>query len=137
MLLPPLKLAAVLHQHHFQNFIASKTKINQIEAADKQLKATRKFLEEQAAEREHERDEFTKEIERLKVVIQNRDKERGLHERTEKEVRTFLILIFILNHHENHPHAKTCTKHTKVFHLFKCTNKNTFSRNIWIGILLI
>ncbi|XP_063695962.1 A-kinase anchor protein 9 isoform X2 [Culicoides brevitarsis] len=57
----------------------------QIEAADKQLRATRKFLEEQAAEREHERDEFTKEIERLKTVIQNRDKERGVHERTEKE----------------------------------------------------
>lgn len=113
MLLPPLKLAAVLHQHHFQNFIASKTKINQIEAADKQLKATRKFLEEQAAEREHERDEFTKEIERLKVVIQNRDKERGLHERTEKEVRTFLILSFILNHHENHPHAKTFVQSTR------------------------
>uniref|UniRef100_A0A336KVR5 CSON000948 protein n=1 Tax=Culicoides sonorensis TaxID=179676 RepID=A0A336KVR5_CULSO len=57
----------------------------QIEAADKQLKATRKFLEEQAAEREHERDDFTKEIERLKAVIRDRDKERGVHERTEKE----------------------------------------------------
>lgn len=65
----------------------------QIEAADKQLKATRKFLEDQAAEREHERDEFTKEIERLKCLLRDRDKERGVHERTEKEVR------FIFHYH--------------------------------------
>ncbi|XP_055383672.1 pericentrin isoform X2 [Condylostylus longicornis] len=48
----------------------------QIDAADKQLKATRVFLEEQAAERELERDEFVKEIEKLKNLLRDKDKER-------------------------------------------------------------
>ncbi|XP_035785183.1 pericentrin-like isoform X2 [Anopheles albimanus] len=57
----------------------------QIEAADKQLKATRQFLEDQAAEREQERDEFVKEIERLRGAIREKDKERVNFERTTKE----------------------------------------------------
>ncbi|XP_030386056.1 pericentrin [Scaptodrosophila lebanonensis] len=47
----------------------------QIDTADKQLKATRLFLEEQAAEREQERDEFVREIERLKAQLRDKEKE--------------------------------------------------------------
>ncbi|XP_023178118.2 pericentrin isoform X3 [Drosophila hydei] len=50
---------------------------SQIDTADKQLKATRQFLEEQAAEREQERDEFHREIERLKVQLREKEKERS------------------------------------------------------------
>ncbi|XP_059608935.1 pericentrin isoform X2 [Phlebotomus argentipes] len=60
----------------------------QINAADKQLRATRQFLEEQAAEREVERDEFTREIERLTGQLKERDKERSSHDRLVKEVES-------------------------------------------------
>ncbi|XP_053688729.1 A-kinase anchor protein 9 isoform X2 [Sabethes cyaneus] len=60
----------------------------QIEAADKQLKATRQFLEEQAAEREQERDEFVKEIERLKSQMRDKDKDKVIFERVTKELET-------------------------------------------------
>lgn len=58
---------------------------SQIEAADKQLKATRLFLEEQAIEREHERDEFVKEIQRLKTQLREKDKDKVSFERATKE----------------------------------------------------
>lgn len=61
----------------------------QIEAADKQLKATRQFLEEQAFEREQERDEFTKEIEKLHAQLREREKEKNSYERVSKEVKSF------------------------------------------------
>jgi hypothetical protein len=54
--------------------------------ADKQLKANRKFMEEQAAEREQERDEFSKEIDKLRVVLKEKDKDKTSHENFEKEV---------------------------------------------------
>ncbi|XP_061519075.1 A-kinase anchor protein 9 isoform X3 [Anopheles gambiae] len=57
----------------------------QIEAADKQLKATRQFLEDQAAEREQERDEFVKEIERLKGAMREKEKDKVNFERASKE----------------------------------------------------
>ncbi|XP_017955734.1 pericentrin isoform X5 [Drosophila navojoa] len=50
---------------------------SQIDTADKQLKATRQFLEEQAAEREQERDEFHREIERLRAQLRAKEKERS------------------------------------------------------------
>lgn len=58
----------------------------QIDAADKQLKATRQFLEDQAAEREQERDEFVKEIEKLKLQLREKDKDKTIFERVTKEV---------------------------------------------------
>lgn len=58
----------------------------QIDAADKQLKATRQFLEDQAAEREQERDEFVKEIEKLKLQLREKDKDKAIFERVTKEV---------------------------------------------------
>lgn len=50
-------------------------------------------MEDQAAEREQERDEFTKEIERLKSQLKDRDKERNSYERISKEV-CFNVYIF-------------------------------------------
>ncbi|EAA07010.5 AGAP010655-PA, partial [Anopheles gambiae str. PEST] len=60
----------------------------QIEAADKQLKATRQFLEDQAAEREQERDEFVKEIERLKGAMREKEKDKVNFERASKELES-------------------------------------------------
>lgn len=67
--------------------------ITQIDTADKQLKATRQFLEEQAAEREQEREEFIKEIEKLKLFIRDKEKERSSFENASKEV-SFLLVKF-------------------------------------------
>ncbi|KAH8264996.1 hypothetical protein KR038_011892 [Drosophila bunnanda] len=50
---------------------------SQIDTADKQLKDTRRFLEDQAAEREQERDEFQREIERLKAQLRDKEKEHS------------------------------------------------------------
>uniref|UniRef100_A0A182MY74 Pericentrin/AKAP-450 centrosomal targeting domain-containing protein n=1 Tax=Anopheles dirus TaxID=7168 RepID=A0A182MY74_9DIPT len=61
---------------------------SQIEAADKQLKATRQFLEEQAAEREQERDEFVKEIERLRSAMREKEKDKVNFERVSKELES-------------------------------------------------
>ncbi|XP_028981980.1 pericentrin isoform X2 [Diachasma alloeum] len=53
---------------------------HKIDAADKQLRSTRKFLEEQASEREIERDEAAKQIKSLHEQLKERerDKERDL-----------------------------------------------------------
>ncbi|CAO1430628.1 unnamed protein product [Diamesa tonsa] len=58
----------------------------QIDAADKQLKATRLFLEDQAVERETERDEFSKEIEQLRIILKDRDKEKASQDNFQKEI---------------------------------------------------
>jgi hypothetical protein len=58
----------------------------QVEAADKQLRATRLFLEEQAAEREQERDEFLREIAKLQEQVRERDHDHSERERLIKEV---------------------------------------------------
>lgn len=55
------------------------------------MKATRQFLEDQAAEREQERDEFSKEIEKLRGVVKDKDKDKSSQESLTKEVRRFLI----------------------------------------------
>uniref|UniRef100_A0A1A9WE87 Pericentrin/AKAP-450 centrosomal targeting domain-containing protein n=1 Tax=Glossina brevipalpis TaxID=37001 RepID=A0A1A9WE87_9MUSC len=59
---------------------------SQIDTADKQLKATRQFLEEQAAEREQERDEFLREIENLKGQLRDKEKERSNYVNASEEV---------------------------------------------------
>ncbi|KAK0086003.1 hypothetical protein PV325_004077 [Microctonus aethiopoides] len=48
----------------------------QIEAADKQLRSTRKFLEEQASEREIERDDAARQIHALEEQIKEREREK-------------------------------------------------------------
>ncbi|XP_032673747.1 A-kinase anchor protein 9-like isoform X3 [Odontomachus brunneus] len=47
-----------------------------IEAADKQLRATRRFLDEQASEREMERDEAAKQIRVLQEQLKEREREK-------------------------------------------------------------
>lgn len=80
------------------------------------MKSTRKFLEDQAAEREHERDEFTQEIEKLRSQLRDRDKEKTVNDRREKEVRegfkegaTFcmLLLFVFVGAEHNSLHKKT------------------------------
>lgn len=51
------------------------------------MKSTRQFLEEQATERELERDEFGREIERLKAELKDREKGKSSHDLLKKEVR--------------------------------------------------
>ncbi|XP_078044390.1 uncharacterized protein LOC144473892 isoform X3 [Augochlora pura] len=60
----------------------------QIEAADKQLKATRKFLDEQASEREVERDEAAKQIHLLHEELKEREREKGRDLRITSEQST-------------------------------------------------
>ncbi|CAG2057976.1 unnamed protein product, partial [Timema podura] len=57
-----------------------------VEVADKQLRSTRKFLEEQAAEREVEREEFLRELTILQDQLRERDRERELYFAQLKEV---------------------------------------------------
>ncbi|CAG0888077.1 unnamed protein product [Darwinula stevensoni] len=56
---------------------------HQVEAADNQLKSVRRFLDEQAAEREQEREEYGKEIQCLMDALKGKDKsgtaEHDLH----------------------------------------------------------
>ncbi|PNF22692.1 hypothetical protein B7P43_G07122 [Cryptotermes secundus] len=65
----------------------------QVEAADKQLRATRLFLEEQAAEREQERDDFLREIAKLHGQIRERDHDRTERERLTKEVESLELQV--------------------------------------------
>ncbi|CAD1471579.1 unnamed protein product [Heterotrigona itama] len=58
----------------------------QIEAADKQLKATRRFLDEQASERETERDEAAKQIHVLQEQLKEREREKERDQRITSEV---------------------------------------------------
>ncbi|KAF4532760.1 hypothetical protein B566_EDAN003540, partial [Ephemera danica] len=60
----------------------------QLEAADKQLRSTRGFLDEQAAERETERDEFGREVQRLQEALGARDRDRLESERLTKEIES-------------------------------------------------
>ncbi|XP_011700437.1 PREDICTED: thyroid receptor-interacting protein 11-like isoform X2 [Wasmannia auropunctata] len=59
-----------------------------VEAADKQLRATRRFLDEQASEREMERDEAAKQIHFLQEQLKDRerDKERDMRMTSESEL---------------------------------------------------
>ncbi|XP_076757517.1 uncharacterized protein LOC143427349 isoform X5 [Xylocopa sonorina] len=57
-----------------------------IEAADKQLKATRKFLDEQASEREAERDEAAKQIKFMQEQLREREREKERDQRITSEV---------------------------------------------------
>lgn len=84
-------------QSHFSLFPPR----SQIEAADKQLKATRQFLEDQAAEREQERDEFSKEIEKLRVIVKEKDKDITSQDNHRKEVRHFFIHLELLSLAQN------------------------------------
>lgn len=73
------------------NFLLFFSSLSQIEAADKQLKATRQFLEDQAAEREQERDEFSKEIEKLRVIVKEKNKDITSQDNHQKEVLHFSL----------------------------------------------
>lgn len=67
--------------------------------ADKQLRATHLFLEEQAAEREQERDDFLQEIAKLQDQVREQDHERIERDRLEKEVSfSFLWFAFASFH---------------------------------------
>ncbi|XP_046405266.1 uncharacterized protein LOC124170532 isoform X2 [Ischnura elegans] len=57
----------------------------QVEAADKQLRSTRAFLEEQAVEREQEREEYQRELTRLNEALEGREREKVDRERISKE----------------------------------------------------
>ncbi|XP_076684235.1 uncharacterized protein LOC143377145 isoform X2 [Andrena cerasifolii] len=59
-----------------------------IEAADKQLKATRRFLDEQASERENERDEAARQIHLLQEQLKEREREKERDSRITSEQST-------------------------------------------------
>ena len=57
-----------------------------MEAADKQVRLYKKFLDEQAAEREQERDDYLNEIRKLQDALKVKERDSSLQERTNKEV---------------------------------------------------
>ncbi|BES87649.1 Pericentrin [Nesidiocoris tenuis] len=59
----------------------------QVVLADKQLRSTRQFLEEQAIEREGERDEYSREIASLQLQLKEKDKECSSYIRFNSEVK--------------------------------------------------
>ncbi|XP_059477790.1 golgin subfamily B member 1-like isoform X2 [Neocloeon triangulifer] len=58
----------------------------QIECADKQVRANRAFLDEQAAEREQERDEFARQVQHLRDALKDRERDKNEASRLSKEV---------------------------------------------------
>ncbi|PSN48349.1 hypothetical protein C0J52_08074 [Blattella germanica] len=64
-----------------------------VDAADKQLRATRQFLEDQAAEREQERDDFLREIAKLQELLRERDRDRSEHQQLSKEVEALELQV--------------------------------------------
>ncbi|XP_039301377.1 A-kinase anchor protein 9-like, partial [Nilaparvata lugens] len=60
-----------------------------IDSADKQLRNTRKFLDDQANERELERDEFTRAITKLKQQLQDKERDWMSKERFASERSAF------------------------------------------------
>ncbi|XP_074102981.1 uncharacterized protein LOC141530035 isoform X4 [Cotesia typhae] len=64
----------------------SKVRCQKIEAADKQLRSTRKFLEEQASEREIERDDAARQIQALQEYLKEREREKERDLRISSEV---------------------------------------------------
>ncbi|CAH1963292.1 unnamed protein product [Acanthoscelides obtectus] len=60
--------------------------ILQIEAADKKYKTTQKFLEDQAIEREQERDEAQKKIEMLMEQLKEKERDKMNYERVISEI---------------------------------------------------
>lgn len=59
----------------------------QVEASDKQLRSLRAFLDEQAAERETERDEAIQRIEELSELLRNRERQLVGKDLLQQDVR--------------------------------------------------
>lgn len=57
-----------------------------MEVADKQIKSNKRFLEEQAMERDQERDEFVRELEQVKTILKERERDRISIENYERKV---------------------------------------------------
>nr|XP_036671686.1 pericentrin isoform X2 [Drosophila suzukii] len=79
---------------------------SQIDTADKQLKDTRRFLEDQAAEREQERDEFQREIERLKAQLRDKEKEHSSYANASEEYAQLEAQFREVNHQLSESNAK-------------------------------
>nr|XP_022305120.1 A-kinase anchor protein 9-like isoform X5 [Crassostrea virginica] len=60
----------------------------QLDSVEKQLKSNRQFLEEQANEREQERDEFNREVQKLKKALSDQEKKQAAENRLQREVDT-------------------------------------------------
>lgn len=67
--------------------------LKHIDALEKQLAATKQFLEEQTAEREQEREEFQMELEQLKECLKDRDKQDSNNQRLLGEVSGLRLLL--------------------------------------------
>ncbi|KAK3108598.1 hypothetical protein FSP39_011672 [Pinctada imbricata] len=59
-----------------------------MEISKKQLKSNRSFLDEQAVEREQEREEFQRELEKWKQIVQTKEKQTASENRLKREVDT-------------------------------------------------
>lgn len=80
------------NQHHLVLLIL---KYFKVVASDKQVRSTRGFLEEQAAEREMERDDACKRIEELTDLLRGKDRQLGAKELLEQDVSLIVYLLII------------------------------------------
>lgn len=90
----------IYHSIHFSDYyllLLTVITFIQIEAADKQLRATRRFLDEQASEREMERDEAAKQIQILQEQLKERERKKERDIRISCEVKLFLETFNFLN----------------------------------------
>lgn len=86
------------------------TLFSQIDVADKKYKTTQKFLDDQANEREQERDEAQKKIDMLYGQLRERDKDKVNCERVTSEVSE-MIFVLRLDVHNMHPAHFVYNKH--------------------------
>ncbi|XP_076469593.1 LOW QUALITY PROTEIN: uncharacterized protein LOC143299932 [Babylonia areolata] len=59
----------------------------QLDNTERQLKANKQFLDEQMSEREQEREEFVKEVDRLKDQLHNKEKQGDSEGRLQREIQ--------------------------------------------------
>ncbi|XP_071108660.1 extracellular matrix-binding protein ebh-like isoform X2 [Haliotis cracherodii] len=59
----------------------------QLDSVERQLKASKQFLAEQSGEREQEREDYQREVERLQEMLQDRDKRQSAQGRLQREVQ--------------------------------------------------
>lgn len=65
----------------------------QLESADKKVRAHRSFLDEQAVEREQERDEFSRQLQHLRELLRERERDRQEAATLAKEVSLVFVSI--------------------------------------------
>ncbi|KAK3603155.1 hypothetical protein CHS0354_042986 [Potamilus streckersoni] len=78
-------------EHHYMQMLDEKKQELQdlrlqLDSVEKQLKAKKQFIEEQSIEREQEREEFQKELDKWKKLVQGKEKQESTESRLQNEL---------------------------------------------------